>query len=376
MEESMLKSNLEIQIVARDAVDERGAAFRAFVLGVRDSSTSSGRYVSTGFSERLGDATCDLALDNYYIIGLVWTLDNTKQVIEEELFDRSPESQNHAFQMIQEVIKCEGDTLACEKEDVGMAGPKRIEIELQRGGVIYQGRCTSRGVSEKKKIVVTGYYAPAGEFNHTVNGRVFYPLSKTLGQSVETFHSDLWLICSIEMYYGGISSSFQRVDRIQQDKAWERVRGFVKDQMTDSEKTVIRKWDPPVSDFLGGWATEGNYYDRLPSVYKAPVAEFRVSGDEIGAKIHLEQMERFVKDEPLTAKEVLAEADKKSEAEKSMGTKKPSRISAFVASGRGGSHGGFDCAYCQLPNCNGCEDDIGEAWGVLPFVGPGGHMIH
>ena len=93
---------------------------------------------------------CDLNLENYYVISLIWTLDGTEQVIESEDFDRSQESQNNAFQMIQEVVRVEGGNLTREEKGVGMAGPKRIEIELQRSGILYHSGATCRGASERR----------------------------------------------------------------------------------------------------------------------------------------------------------------------------------------------------------------------------------
>jgi len=261
-----------------------------------------------------------------------------------------------------------------------MPGPKRIEIEIQQNGILYRGGATSRGASEKKKIVVTGYLPPLGRFEHTVRGRVFYPVSKSLGQVVEAFHSNQWWINSLETYNGNNTSSFQSVGRGEQDRAWEKIGKFLKEDMTEPERIVLQEWNPPLADLDDDGDlypnAGGDYWSRGASTYKPPVAEFRVSGDEIGAKIHLEQMERLVQKGNFTAKEMLAEAEKKKKAEKSTGTKKPPGISASSASERSGSHGSFDCVYCQLPNCNGCNNDFGEAWGALPFVGDGRHLIH
>ena len=376
----MLESNLEIKLISRREVDERDAEFRTFILGVPDPTTTPGRYITTGFSERIGDARCDLNLENYYVTNLIWTLDGTEQVIQSEDFDRSPESQNNAFEMIQEVVRVEGDNLTREEKDVGMPGPKRIEIEIQRNGILCHSGTVSRGVSEKKKIVVTGYLPPLNQFNHTVRGRVFYQVSKSLGQTVEAFHSDQWWITKLETYNGNNTSSLQSIGRGEQDKAWEKVGKFLKEDMNESERTVLKNWVPPLADLDDDYDlypnAGGDYWGRGASAYQPPVAEFRVSGDEIGAKIHLEQMERLVQKGNFTAKEMLAEAEKKKKAEKSTGTKHSTSISASSASERSGSHGGFNCAYCQLPNCNGCDPDFGEAWGALPFLGRGRHLIH
>ncbi len=363
----MLESNLEIQLVARNAVDELDADFRAFVLGVRDSP--SGRYIVTGFSEKFGDAMCDLDLENYYVLRLVWTLDETQSTLEDEVFDKSPESQNHAFQMIQEVIEAEGDTLTREQKDIGMAGPKRLEVEILHGGIIFPSAAAARGVVEKKKIVVTNYLPPSGAFSHTLQGRVYSPVAKLLGNVTESFHSSEWVIATIERHLGNNTSSYSHIHRDQQEEAWKRIREFLAVTMTATEVEDLHKWDPPVVevDYWDYSGSVGNYYSRTPSVYTPIVAEFRVSGDEIGAKIHLEQMECLVQSDSRTIEEVLAEVSHK---------KEDNEEEKSSSAGRSGSYGGFLCLDCQLPNCNGCQGSFDEAAQALPYLGPGEHLMH
>ncbi len=359
----MLESNLEVQLVSRSAVDEPEADFRTFVLGVRDSP--SGRYIVTGFSEKFGDAMCDLNLENYYVIELVWTLDESENVIEDEAFDRSPESQNNAFQMIQEIIRAESGNLVSQQKDTGMVGPKRIEVEFQRGGIIFQSVASARGAVEKRKVVVTSYLPPSGTFGHTLQGRVYSSVDKTLNKGAEAFHSNQWEIVAIERHLGNNTCSYFHIRKDQQEDAWKKIQEFLATTITSAEVERLHKWEPlkvepDAWDCYGG---AGSYYNRIPSTYKPAVAEFRVSGDEIGAKIHLEQMERLVQADDRSIEEVLADVSPK---------RGDAKTTSSSAAGQSGSYRGLLCLDCQLPNCNGCEGSFNG----FPFVGSGPILIH
>lgn len=379
----MLKSNLEIQLLSRRDVDARGAEFRAFVLGLRDRDAGAGRYIVTGCSERFGSSLCDLNLENYYVLNLRWTLDGADNAIEEEDFDRSLESQNHAFETIQQIVEDEGGNLSPkEEDDKRMQSPKRMEVELERHEVLSQGGSIARGATEKKRIVAMTYVPPNDKFGHTISGRPWYESTKVLGVTIDSFHSGQWRVRKIEIFTGaGRGSTTHHYGTANDMESWKRISEYLS-RMTELDKRDLRTWRPAELDYddefggVGGYGGYPHFHGRGSSVYSytPPVAEYRVAGDEVGAKIHLEQMERVVKEDP-TLKEVLAEADQK----KGGGLlDEASGFSASAACGstRGGSHGGFDCPNCQLPNCSGCQDDLGELIGAYPFIGPTSHLVH
>ena len=365
----MFKSNLEIHLIDRWLPTGQGSERRVFVLGVRDSTDSSGRCVITT-GEDLGDTIFHRHVENYYITSLIWTLEDTQEIIESENFDTSPESQNHAFEMIREVAKCEGSSLTYGKEDSRMSGPKRIEIEFQQVGTLHKGIGFTHRAKEKKRVVAVTYLRPSGVWSHTIRGRVWDPShpSETLGRTQESFHSDKWSIARVEIYTGGNTSSMSSFGDRAQEKAWSRVQNFFDRGFTDAEKLVLERWEPALSsddemDYCGYLGS--NYYGYAPSVYEPPVADYRVSGDEIGAQIHLEQMERAVKNGDFTAKGVLAFAAKKKDVE-SPGEENKT-LEASTSEG-GGDDRDLCCPLCGFPHRDGSCNVHGAALPLFPFV--------
>lgn len=381
----MLESNLEVRLVRRrengDGVGD-GPSFNAFVLGCRDADPARGiayRYLSVGFSDRLGSTMSDLNLENYYIVWLEWTLDNTSQVIEKETFDVEPESQNHAVEMIQQILKADGVTVDSQEKDKGM-GPKRMEVVVRRfgGGLAHN--------EQEKKIVVTSILPPSGTFMYTLRGRSWWPTTKALGKEAEPFHSNMWWIKTIETHHSSSASSYITYSTSDRDTPWKKVEEFY-ENLTSSEIQVIKNWVPEPSKIISpydndfsddyGYGYGGNYYSKGPSYYQPVAAAYRVSGDEIGAKIYLEQMERLVKHKAAPAKEAEPVPEKKvkvGEGSKSNGTSPTAGIS-----NRSDSLGSIDCVCCGLPNClggPGCDEDIGAVFGALPFHTREGRMIH
>lgn len=365
----MLESNLEVRLLPRwDATvrDEPEPSFRAFVLGCKDADLARGvtcRYITIGYSDKVGTTTSDLNLANYYIVSLEWSRNLAERLLDKESFGFDQESQNHAFETIETFFEEEGSTLKSQEKDEGM-GPKRIEVSLCRFG-----NCLAR--DENKRIVVTSILPPSGTFTYTIRGREWWPATKVLCKEVESFHSSMWWIKSVEIHYGSTSSSYMTYGLHEKDLPWGRVEEFYT-KLTDSEAMVLKKWEPPANKtFYTELDDYGyGYYNYGPTHYLPEVADYRVSGDEIGAKIYLEQMERVAKSQVAPAEEAELLFEKKREG----GEKNEAPPAATFK--RGNSNGRVDCACYGLFGCPGCDDDIGAAFGAYPFHSKDGVIIH
>ncbi len=316
----------------------------------------------------------DLNLDSYYIVWLEWILDGTAKVIEKETFEMEPESQNHAVEMIQQILEADGVIVDSQEKDKGM-GPKRMEVVIRRfsDGLAYN--------EQEKKVVVTSILPPSETFKYTLRGRGWWPITKALSKEVESFHSTTWWIKSIEIHHSSTASSYVTYGIGERDGPWKRIEEFC-ENLTLSETQVIKNWVPEPSkitspydnEFSDDYGYGGDYFAKGPSYYQPAVAAYRVSGDEIGAKIYLEQMERLVKCKAAPAKEAEPTPEKKvgvGEVNKSNRTSPTAGISK-----RSDGHGSIDCVCCGLSNCPGCDGDIGAALGAFPFHTREGRMIH
>jgi hypothetical protein len=303
----MLEINLEVHLIRRRDVGTPGAGFRAFIVGVNDPVSSGGRYITVGYSEGIDGTLASLNLSNYYITALTWKSDG---VLEAETYETSQESQNEAFETIQSVIDAEDCSELSSEEDEGMAGPKRMEVTLKRISGIGGG---------EKSIVAVRCRPPNDAFpSYTVQGREWYP-SKNLAREATTFHSSEWRITKLEEHFGTNCASVMHYTLLDDDKPWERLAAFHRG-LSASERQVIANWEPDPTQSCGrsgAYSYEdedwhGNHWSGIPSAYKPAIATLRRAGDEIGAKIHMEQVERMKEIQSPAAEEILAEAEKKS----------------------------------------------------------------
>lgn len=306
--------------------------------------------------------------------------------------ETAPEAQNDGYEVICHILEQAGiKEQSHEKEPETMKtriGPKRLEVKL------VQRMSPKRSVD----VVIVEYYPPKTPFKyHTLKGRPWNPTSKKLETTVQAYHSDHWWISTVVKHTspGSSTSSFHGE---QDSQCWERVEEFLK-KMQPSEINVLRhlKWqqrkDDEEDDDIGRWSSCGrNHMGGVPSHYRNPYEPstvfFRVSGDEIGKKAFLVQAEKQVKDHPNppTLKEFLEEAEKKavagdqtdSEETSSAVSALPSDVSRGsedsnnVGADNSGSPSATSANDGSLPTpdpeLDSLEDDIGAAFGVLPYI--------
>lgn len=382
-----IAANLEVELVARDELDKPGAEFTGYVFGVDPDR----RIIRLGYSGRFGDGLADIIIDNYYIVGLWWQ-PHPMAPLDDAKFSTDKEEQNEAFELIGELLgydqdlsedDSEEDHPPAERRETEMsmiAGPKRLEVELAQ----------KKSPQIKRDVVVTSCFPPSGTFKtFTLSGRTKISYSTRIDDVITTFDNTLWEITAIRTYMGGcavISTSYPHRDSQAQIGAWEKVTAFY-EKLHDSEKTVIRNWRKvggttlyPDDDDIYNYGEYGHWTNRTPSAYKPPVGVYRVAGDEVGAKIFLEQAQRDVQrpeaEREKSLKELLAE--KKVDAREK--TPAPAEVSASVStstqatSRKPHSDAGRSsaiCGMCGSLTCEGCteEDFMLGVHGV-------GHYVH
>lgn len=333
----------------------------------------------------------DLCLEHYYITSIFWR-SQPGAPVDDVGFGTSDEEQNEAFETIQELLTYEEDEE--ETEDNGseemrakVPGPKRMEVELEQKG----------SPTVKRHVVVTEIFPPTGQFKYwSMSGR----LKVSTTGKFESFmtrgmNSHEWKIAKVDTYAGGYShlkTVFYSSD-LRQDEAWRDIEKFYK-PMHMAEKKVIENWTSTALNVLdddedeaylyGGYGGGGyhgtHYYNRTPSAYQPVVGFARVAGDEIGAKIYLEQMESLVQNDEDTYHydgqtlqeylEIMEASEKKEtaeeEAEQSSAATGETSTGATSEGGGGtgsarGNGASASCSDCGSPVCEGCIEGHGIA---------------
>ncbi len=345
-------------------------------MSCKDAVVTRGRYLTVLYAERLGDHMMDLNLDNYYVLSLIWYASNTDHILDTAKFGINQESQNEAFEAIEIILEQEGcNVIRKPKEPQKLVSPKRMEIVVEEYG----------GSHDKKRLVVTKAMLPDGHFStYTVQGREWTADPNGLSDKIITVHSYLHRVKKIETFDGNGKCKSKYYTVTVSTQGWHQVGSFYK-SLTDVERKVLEKWKPgPASAYsdldddndFDSWPYSTDY-NVCPSIYKPPVASFRVSGDEIGAKLYLEQAERLVDSgETLVsaAERILVKAEKKDEAEE--GTK-PAKTGTSSATfpGTGRSTGSRRCDVCHLFGCSEHYDLALEDFSGLEF-GSDPRVIH
>jgi hypothetical protein len=249
-------------------------------------------------------------------------------------YDTSQKAQDEAFETIQAVLETEGYNVI-RKEEVRetMTGPKRMEITLVRAGV--------GSGKEEIDVVPLSCVPPNGAFNcYTIRGREWLSDGR-LSPGTIAFQSNTWCIKKIETMFGNGRSNWIGYSSSSDKEPWKRVEEFYK-KLSIPESNLLANWTPEPRDsdsdwdsyqqgyaFGGGGRSGAHYYNQSPSIYKPAVAFLRKAGDEIGAKLHLEQLERVQKMGVPSREELLAKIEKKQEAGE--GTHQTGRTTALPA---------------------------------------------
>ncbi|MBD3260770.1 MAG: hypothetical protein GF334_03700 [Candidatus Altiarchaeales archaeon] len=380
---------LEVELVDRTRLAESDASFHGFVERAYTNSKGEKRIV-IGYSQ-LNGAKALLALENYYILSISMSLEGA---VQPDYADYSPEEeeQNEAFQTLREILydlTDEQDSeVGEEKMSASTVGPKRIEVDLERACEPFT----------RKSFVVANAFPPSAAFpEYQLLGRYrdgFGYLDKHCTGGVS---NQVWNIVKIQEISAGTRASritYYAVNKHRQDSAWKKVADFY-NGLSKTQKKLIENWQEEDEEYYGYGPYSGGAYDhwnRSPSYYKSMVGEVRVAGDEIGAKIHLQQSEAFVKlSDALKGRsiqEYLEEVDasqKKSEAgageEKSVpaDTTKVSSAPGTNKDNQRGSHGHGPrgpCPDCGSLVCSGCLDPDEEARSRGPWGAQVSRMMH
>lgn len=297
-------------------------------------------------------------------------------------FGTGDEEQNEAYETLEQLLGVPEE----EPEEVGreeamkasIAGPKRIEVDVIQ----------SHSPQIKRRIVVTDVMPPEGEFRHySLSGRIKVCTTGKYETKISTGMSDQnWKITRVETYAGGYShlSTVLYNEGTRQEEAWKRVYDFYH-KLQPAEKRVIENWDTGAAssvldddedDLYAGYAGYpgyghggGHYYQRTPQAYKPIVADVRVCGDEIGAKLYREQAEKEVQqpDEVqgidirayLDAQDLREKKEEAgAEAEEAPATSTPATTDISKGDSGNGSAGrgrpSAPCSVCGSPICMGC----------------------
>lgn len=241
----------------------------------------------------------DLNLEDFYVTKLSWSLGTPTQVLDVTSFDKSLESQNDAFQTIKEMMACESTNLKDMEKDKGMIiDPKRIEVGLRRIETTPISVYGKSAIADAKNVVVVGYFISTKDKKPVIECRTLFNISKIISKNSQIFESKDWWICKIETHFSSNTSCIRHFNKCTQSEAWRKVEKFIKD-MTKEEIEALHSWAPFSKDYYDkDWDTgyeNSTYYQNLPSTYNPPVAEYRVWGDDVGVKIHLEQIELLAK---------------------------------------------------------------------------------
>lgn len=312
----------------------------------------------------LGDSRALLALENYYILSI-----SMMSSADQAEYSTDEEEQNEAFETIRELLYDLDEPPEEEAEEDTMSaytpGPRRLELTLERAGS-----------NHRRQFVVVKAFPPSNTIKdyglvgryRGVDGNLEYACTGGISSAV-------WNIVKIQEFRSNTSSSVithHGTDKHRQSKAWRKVVEFY-DKMSSGESKVIEKWDedePDTHYVYGNYNPyQGSYYSRTPEAYKPLIGEVRVAGDEIGAKIYLEQAEAAVKlDQELqgrTIQEYLEEVDsrqkKSPEAPPAQATGK-SRTNTGTTPAQDSQSGGSrvrnssTCSNCGSPACSGCLD--------------------
>lgn len=296
-----------------------------------------------------------------------------------EDFSVAQETQNEAFQLIEQFLSDEEGFRSLEaerKEDVGekQLGPARIELLVQE-------KNPSRLPATRKRFVVTSLLEPAGNFrNYLLSGREWRDVEKRdLSRIKSSMHSDA--VDIVEMFIYNPNSIYKEemepfsTENTKQQTAWKRAhREF--HRLSEAEKTQLNQWDGVVGmspaevastkpasyypdvdldDDYSGYSWIGS---RTPAVYKPSPphrACFRVAGDSAGAELLKKHQEKL-----LTAKlEVVVVAD--SAPEKKEPVSKAAEVEARPEAHKSAlpiiyrPDPDFHECFCGITGCDNCH---------------------
>lgn len=317
----------------------------------------------------------ELSLDNYYISDLTYFSGNLQST---EVYSKLEEDQDLAISMILDVLEDIEKTRKEQGEaNPDMIGPPRLEVEL------YQ-----RSRPEfKRTVVAVGFAAPYKTFKaSTVRGWELTAAGKKKDPTEPvSLHSSTYAISKLVLVRANGRSTTTYVGS--DDTGWNRVRKYCEEQTT-AQLREIANWRPGTSSQLdddddGDWDSSGfyshcgGYHSRSSYAPKPAIGSFRVSGDEVGAQLFLDQMQRIVgakKPEDTRLEETSASAEKKVEAEEAASPSTDRAPSSAVGSGKPlPSTGSTWCPYCSTLDCSthsGNPDAFalgGEGWTGLDF---------
>jgi len=226
-------------------------------------------------------------------------------------FNSSKEDQDEAFDVLTSLA--EEYDVEIEKEEKGGKvvnsvgrGPKRIELSIKR-------KDASKGATTHKVAVLACAFSNDLSADYSLKARDLDADIDYLRQ--RAYQSTDWCIFRIEEFSGGDGPSVCTYYTSQEQKrAWERVTAGM-DTFQNSEIIVIKNWDIPLAnkqtvihlpaadisteeeDIYAAYGYgvssrvySGNtgYQQQCSSTHSS---EFRVSGDEVGAKIILKRSE-------------------------------------------------------------------------------------
>ncbi len=367
-----------------------------------------GRFISIGPSEKWGPSLLvDLRLDSCYIFEITQTF--TNGTTDSEDFNISPEEQNEAIELLHEFFEMydfnpSETTPAQESNRLTNYGvPRRIEavIRQKESGVCALPHSSTSG---EKRIVILSVMEATDIIDYTtLRGRERYTNSGYIQRSStgSAFDSDKWWIAKLEEFSGSHKSSARHYSVARQADALNQIHAFLK-KLSIEEIGALRKWDPKPEkaypggysgDYSSGYSTGFHGGGAYSYEYKPAIGSLRKSGDDVGAKLCLEQAENLIKAEMYTIptmEEFLEEAEKKAKAEEEEPGPNPSSATTNSASGADDGAGGdssgsagaarlvddvgaSSCPYCGDVDCEDCGPLHVE--GIMLF-NPGSDTLH
>lgn len=287
-----------------------------------------------------------------------------------EDFSTAPETQNEAFQLIEQFLADEEGFQSLEAErkaDVGdrRLGPRRVEVLIQE-------RKPTRLPAKRKRLLVTSVLEPSGHFqSHVVSGREWISLEKReLSDVVVNFNSDIIDIIELFIYDEGSIYKEEAepftTEPTKQSTAWKRLLRE-HGRLEHVEKVQLTKWDgvvgmspavtPPAptypdvdpdDDYGYGWI------NRTPSTYKPSPphrAYFRVAGDNVGAELLQKHRQKLLE----TKMEIVVVPDRIPEEPKVLETKPVAKVPKPGLPIVFKPEDDFQKCYCGLPGCDNCH---------------------
>jgi hypothetical protein len=314
-----------------------------------------------------------VSLEEYYIVEIVYTSDEFPEVME-ETYLTTDDDQESAFHVLLDIFEeeAEGGPLeGCfrrrskeENLSANPQGPKRIEVTLQEIGRL----------NVMKRLVVTDVLPPGGHWaDYSMSGRSWEVHNKKLRKATETYWSSCFYLTRIDAYLGGGSGSCtSHFSASKATLAWKEL-GRMFSKFQPAEVKVVKEWavegkssdtGGEIDDDIGAYSFGYNEWqghqnrhwtNKSPSAYGTnygPMkAYYRVAGDEVGAKLLLEQKKTWEEENPgktpeQALKEILeVKEEKKAEAEADNTPAKETgvgiRVMAF----------GGRCSQCQGLSC-------------------------